>query len=102
VEQTGSSSLTAACGEPDAVKVARPVREGGPGKRVSSNADTAPGADPHWADGGETSLENSALLCERHHTKIHSGFRIERDTGGHWHTYRPDDTEILLGAALLS
>ena len=56
----------------------------------------------HWADGGETSLENSALLCERHHTKIHSGFRIERDTDGRWHTYRPDDTEILIGAALLS
>jgi hypothetical protein len=55
----------------------------------------------HWADDGETSLRNSALLCERHHTKVHHGFRIERDTGGRWHTYRPDGTEILLGAALL-
>ncbi|MGY2074514.1 DUF222 domain-containing protein [Blastococcus sp. SYSU DS0828] len=50
----------------------------------------------HWADGGETSLENSGLLCERHHTKVHHGFRIERDTAGRWHTYRPDGTEILI------
>ena len=77
------------------MKVARPVREGGPGKRVSSNADTAPGADPHWVDGGETCLENSALLCERHHTKVHHGFTIERDDG-RGRTYRPDGTEIVL------
>ncbi|TYP89814.1 uncharacterized protein DUF222 [Blastococcus xanthinilyticus] len=50
----------------------------------------------HWADGGETSLGNSALLCERHHTKVHHGFRIERDHQGRWHTYRPDGTEILV------
>ncbi|MCZ2858002.1 DUF222 domain-containing protein [Blastococcus sp. VKM Ac-2987] len=49
----------------------------------------------HWVDDGPTSLENSALLCERHHTKVHHGFRIERDTSGRWHTYRPDGTEIL-------
>jgi hypothetical protein len=49
----------------------------------------------HWLFGGETSLENSALLCERHHTKAHHGFRVERDTAGRWHTYRPDGTEIL-------
>jgi hypothetical protein len=55
----------------------------------------------HWGDGGETSLENSGLLCERHHSKVHHGFRIERDSGGRWHTYRPDGTEILIGEALL-
>ena len=49
----------------------------------------------HWLFGGETSLENSALLCERHHTKIHYDFRVERDSAGRWHTYRPDGTEIL-------
>jgi len=54
-----------------------------------------------WINGGETSLENSGLVCERHHTKVHHGFRIERDPGGRWHTYRPDGTEILIGPRLL-
>src|SRR4051812_35456513 len=49
-----------------------------------------------WIFGGETSLENSALLCERHHTKVHHGFRVERDPGGCWRTWRPDGTEILI------
>ena len=67
-------------------------------------------APSHWcdvhhlrewvADLGETSLENSGLLCERHHTQVHHGFRIERDPDGRWHTYRPDDTEILIPAPL--
>jgi hypothetical protein len=48
----------------------------------------------HWLFGGETSLENSALVCERHHTKLHHGFRVERDPGGRWRTYRPDGSEI--------
>ena len=34
------------------------------------------------------------------HTKVHHGFRIERDAGGRWHTYRPDGTEILIGPGL--
>jgi hypothetical protein len=49
----------------------------------------------HWLFGGDTSLENSALLCERHHTQVHHGFALERDSEGRWHTYRPDGTEIL-------
>jgi len=49
----------------------------------------------HWAHGGQTSLANSGLLCERHHTQVHHGFRVERDTSGRWHTYRPDGSEIL-------
>jgi hypothetical protein len=55
----------------------------------------------HWGDGGETCLENSALLCERHHGKVHHGFTIVRDPDGRWHTYRPDGTEILLAPLLI-
>jgi hypothetical protein len=50
-----------------------------------------------WINGGETSLENSALLCERHHTKVHHGFRVERQQDGRWRTWRPDGTEIRIG-----
>jgi hypothetical protein len=67
-------------------------------------------APSHWcdvhhvaewlADQGETSLQKSALLCERHHTKVHHGFRVERPPDGRWRTYRPDDTEIIIGPRL--
>jgi hypothetical protein len=26
----------------------------------------------HWADGGRTDLDNASLLCERHHTTVHT------------------------------
>lgn len=36
----------------------------------------------HWADGGETSLENIVSVCRRHHTQIHEGgFGIRRENG---------------------
>ena len=54
----------------------------------------------HRIDGGDTSLDNSALLCERHHTKVHHGFRVERQPGGRWRTWRPDGTEITVPAPL--
>ncbi|WP_092806123.1 HNH endonuclease signature motif containing protein [Klenkia marina] len=52
----------------------------------------------HWIDGGDTSLENTALLCERHHTQVHHGFAIRWDPDdGRWRTSRPDGSEILVG-----
>jgi hypothetical protein len=50
-----------------------------------------------WIDGGATDLGNAALLCERHHTKVHHGFRVERQPDGRWRTWRPDGSEILTG-----
>ena len=53
-----------------------------------------------WIFDGPTDLDNLGLLCERHHTKVHHGFRIERQPDGIWRTYRPDGTEILLTPSL--
>jgi hypothetical protein len=50
-----------------------------------------------WVNGGATDLDNAALLCERHHTKVHHGFRVERRPDGRWRTRRPDGSEILIG-----
>ncbi len=37
----------------------------------------------HWAEGGDTSLENLTLLCTHHHTLLHEGgFTIHRDSNG--------------------
>ncbi|MBJ7607117.1 DUF222 domain-containing protein [Candidatus Dormiibacter inghamiae] len=39
----------------------------------------------HWADGGETKLENLLLLCRRHHRRVHEeGWRVSRAEGSGW------------------
>jgi hypothetical protein len=49
----------------------------------------------HWADGGDTSLDNTTLLCTHHHKLLHEGgFKIHRDEGGGINFRRPDGRVI--------
>jgi hypothetical protein len=47
-----------------------------------------------WQDDGRTDQTNGAPRCPSHHRAKRRGFRVWRDDDGHWHTYRPDGTEI--------
>ena len=49
-----------------------------------------------WINGGETEIDNLALLCERHHSEVRQGSRVTRLTDGRWRTCRPDGTEIVV------
>jgi HNH endonuclease len=45
----------------------------------------------HWADGGETSLDNLVLLCRPHHRLVHERFSLAIEEGGPAFR-RPDGT----------
>jgi hypothetical protein len=49
----------------------------------------------HWADGGETKLDNLALLCSHHHRLLHEGgFTARRDAHGELSFRRRDGRVI--------
>ena len=53
----------------------------------------------HWADGGDTSVDNLALLCSHHHTLLHEGrFRIRRAADGALRFERADGRVIRASA----
>ncbi|HVT58277.1 MAG TPA: DUF222 domain-containing protein, partial [Thermoanaerobaculia bacterium] len=55
----------------------------------------------HWADGGETRLANTLLLCRRHHRAVHEeGFSVELAPDGEVHFYRPDGRPLPAAPAL--
>jgi hypothetical protein len=47
-----------------------------------------------WANSGPTHPNNGGIACPRHNRWKQRGYRTWRDQQGHWHTYRPDGTEI--------
>ncbi len=52
----------------------------------------------HWADGGETSLDNLILLCSHHHCLVHeSGFTVATRRDGSRYFARPDGRPVEIG-----
>jgi hypothetical protein len=50
----------------------------------------------HWADGGETSLSNTCLLCSRHHHFVHEqGYQILLDDHGRLTFLDPSGREVI-------
>jgi hypothetical protein len=55
----------------------------------------------HWADGGETRLGNTVLLCRHHHRAVHEeGFSMELGPNGEARFYRPDGRLLAPAPAL--
>ena len=49
----------------------------------------------HWADGGETRLQNLVLCCRFHHRALHEeGFQVVADGDGQFRFLRPDGVPL--------
>ena len=49
----------------------------------------------HWADGGETRLQNLVLCCRFHHRAVHEeGFQVVADADGQFRFLRPDGVAL--------
>ena len=80
---------------PPAIRRALRVRDGGcrfPG--CDRSRFTHAHHIKHWADGGETSLDNLVTLCSQHHRQVHEGGYGVRVRDGAIEFTRPDGREI--------
>ncbi|MHB1910939.1 MAG: HNH endonuclease signature motif containing protein [Acidimicrobiales bacterium] len=55
-----------------------------------------------WEEGGLTDVDNGALLCGRHHSLVHQGYRAVGDANGELSFHRPDGTVLGLSTAPVS
>ena len=54
----------------------------------------------HWAEAGETNLENLLVLCTAQHTLMYEGgFSIRRHREGRSHFVRPDGRVVEVGSS---